>query len=182
MRVLVIILDAAERSLIETGMQDGSLPNLQEFARRGVYGRLDSTAGWLSGSPWPTFYTGTMPSEHGLDSFLQWRSDRMAIERPNPKWLPLRPFWWDMTSRERRAVVVDLPMAYRPRPFDGVEISGYATHDHLDKQASYPPNVMAWVHSTFGPSHMEPEVYGLQSRDWGVRGPRQWPQPRCQSC
>ena len=65
MRLLVVILDAAERGLVEAWMQDGSLPNLQRLRSRGVYGRLESTAGWLSGSPWPTFYTASMPHEHG---------------------------------------------------------------------------------------------------------------------
>ncbi len=165
MRILVVILDAAERGLIEAWMQDGSLPNLRELRSRGVYGRLESTAGWLSGSPWPTFYTATMPNEHGLYHFLQWRSDNMAMERPNPEWLPLRPFWRELATEDRRAVVVDLPMAYAPEAFHGVEISGYATHDHLDAPAAYPPDAMEWVRARFGSSRMQEEIYGPQRID-----------------
>jgi predicted AlkP superfamily phosphohydrolase/phosphomutase len=164
-RVMVVALDAAECSLIERWIQDGSLPNLHGFRSQGVYGRLESTAGWLSGSPWPTFHTGTLPSQHGIYSFLQWRPERMAIERPNPAWLPFEPFWRDLAGRGRRTLILDLPMAYTPQPFEGIEISGYATHDHLDRPGSYPRDALPWVKTTFGPSHIQQEVYGLQSAD-----------------
>jgi len=64
-RVLLIGLDAAEPRLVERWMTDGSLPNLRRLRDSGSYGRLASTADWISASPWPTFYTGTSPGDHG---------------------------------------------------------------------------------------------------------------------
>jgi predicted AlkP superfamily phosphohydrolase/phosphomutase len=158
----MIALDAAEPSLVERWIADGSLPNLARLRAGGAYGRLASTADWLAGSPWPTFYTGTMPAEHGVYDFLQWHAERMALVRPSPDWLPLRPFWRDVADAGHRVIAVDLPMTFPPEPLDGVEISGWATHDLLAPPASYPPTVLEWVQRALGRPPMSPEVYGPQ--------------------
>src|SRR5215510_13453578 len=160
--VLMIALDAAEPQLIEQWMNDGSLPNLQRLRARGGYGRLASTADWLAGSPWPSFYTGTTPADHGVYHFLQWRADHMALARPSPDWLPLRPFWRELSGTGRRVIVIDLPMTFPPEPFNGVEISGWSTHDRLAPPASYPPALLDWVCREFGPPPLSAEVYGPQ--------------------
>jgi predicted AlkP superfamily phosphohydrolase/phosphomutase len=158
----MIALDAAEPHLVEQWMNDGSMPNLKRLRARGGYGRLASTADWLAGSPWPTFYTGSTPAEHGLYQFLQWNAEQMAFIRPSPDWLPLQPFWRDLSETGRRVVAIDLPMTFPPKPFNGVEISGWATHDLLAPPCSYPPEIMDWVTREFGRPPMSPEVYGPQ--------------------
>lgn len=161
-RVLMVALDAAEPRLIEQWIADGVLPNLERLRARGGYGRLASTADWLAGSPWPTFYTGTLPAEHGLYDFLQWRAEHMALARPGPDWLPLRPFWRDVSEAGRRVLVIDVPMTFPPEPLGGVEISGWATHDLLAPPSAYPPDVLDWAQREFGRPRMSPEVYGPQ--------------------
>ena len=135
--VLMIGMDAAEVSLIQRWMDEGVLPNLRSMRDQGAFGPLASTAPWLVGSPWPSFYTGTPPSEHGFYHYLVWRPERMKHERPSPRWMPLRPFWGTIAS-SRRVVAVDVPLAYAPETFDGTEISGWATLETLDPPASHP--------------------------------------------
>jgi len=159
--VLMIALDAAEPHLVEQWMNDGTLPNLKRHHARGVFTRLASTADWLAGSPWPTFYTGTTPADHGLYHYLQWQADQMRPIRPSPDWLPLRPFWRDLSEIGHRVITIDLPMKFPPEPFNGVEIYGWATHDRLAPPASYPPSMMDWVRREFGPP-LSDEVWGSQ--------------------
>jgi predicted AlkP superfamily phosphohydrolase/phosphomutase len=159
----MIGLDAAEPSLIERWMSDGLLPNLKRLRARGSYTRLASSADWLAGSPWPTFYTGTMPADHGLYHHLQWRADKMVHVRLSPEWLPLRPFWRVLSKTGRRVVAFDIPMTFSPEPFNGVEISGWATHDQLAPPASYPASMMGWVRREFGQPPLSEEFGGLQS-------------------
>jgi predicted AlkP superfamily phosphohydrolase/phosphomutase len=160
--VLMIALDAAEPRLVEQWIDDGTLPNLKSLRARGIYGRLASTADWLAGSPWPTFYTGTTPDVHGLYNFMQWRADQMGHIRISPNWLPIRPFWRDLSKNGRRVVAIDLPLAFPPEPFNGLEISGWATHDQVLPPASYPPSLMDWIHREFGPPPLSKEVQRLQ--------------------
>src|SRR6185503_11975178 len=159
-RVLMVALDAAEPRLIERWIADGSLPNLARLRARGAYGRLASSADWLAGSPWPTFYTGTSPADHGVYDFLQWRADHMAVARPDPEWLPVRPFWRDVSDAGRQVLVVDVPMTFPPEPLRGIEISGWATHDLLAPPSSYPRGVLDWAAREFGRPRMTPEIYG----------------------
>jgi predicted AlkP superfamily phosphohydrolase/phosphomutase len=146
---LMIGLDAAEVSLIERWMDDGVLPNLRSLRDRGAFGPLTSTAPWLVGSPWPSFYTGRPPSEHGMYHYLVWRPERMRHERPAAQWLPLNPFWRSIAS-SRRVLAVDMPLTYAPQSFEGMEISGWATLETLDPPASHPPELLNWAYSNFG--------------------------------
>ena len=140
-RVLVIALDSAEPSLVEKWMNDGTLPNLKRLRSQGAYGRLKSSADWLAGSPWPTFYTGTSPSEHGLYEIEQWRAEQMQVVQASSEWLPLYPFWRKLGENGLRVISVDPPMTYPPEQINGIEICGWLTCDsigYLGKPTSYP--------------------------------------------
>lgn len=148
--VLMIGLDAAEITLVQQWMDDGRMPNLRALRDRGSFGSLRSTADWLVGSPWPTFYTGTPPQDHGFYHYLIWRPETMRTERPHPDWLPMRPFWRTLDGAGKRAVVLDVPLCYAPEPFGGVEICGWATHEALMPAASYPADRLAWANAAAG--------------------------------
>jgi len=160
---LMIGMDAAEMSLIERWMDEGVLPNLRSVRDRGAFGALTSTAPWLVGSPWPSFYTGTPPSQHGLYHYLVWRPERMQHQRPAPQWMPLRPFWRSIAA-SRRVIAVDVPHVYAPQPFDGIEISGWATLETLDPPASHPPELLSWAYRNFGKTQLgNEEAYPLSA-------------------
>ncbi len=178
-RVLMIGLDAAEPSLIERWMADGDLPNLKEIAGQGSYGRLSSSARWLAGSPWATFYTGTGPAHHGHYHILQWCGERMAHRRAGPDWLLERPFWRDPSFGARRVIAIDVPAASRPEPINGMELLGWSTHDHLGPPSSYPAEVIDSLVKEFGRPPIPSEVYGpepvkslLRQRDELIRAAR----------
>ena len=118
-RVLAIGLDAAEPSLIERWIADGTLPHLRRLRRAGSYRRLASGAEWLSGSPWPTFNTGRRPQDHGIYHHLQWRPELMSALRPAPDWLPAAPFWRELGAPDKTVIALDMPMGYAPEPFAG---------------------------------------------------------------
>jgi predicted AlkP superfamily phosphohydrolase/phosphomutase len=159
-RVLIIALDAAEPSLIERWMGEGDLPNLAGIAAAGCYGRLASSARFLAGSPWPTFYTGTSPARHGRYHVLQWCAERMAHRRAGPEWLPERPFWRAEDWVARRIISVDVPTAAAIEPINGIEITGWSTHDQLGPPVSHPPELIDRVMRRFGEDPVRAEVYG----------------------
>ncbi len=170
-RLVLIALDAAEPRLIEQWMGDGSMPNLRALRLRGAYGRLESSADWLAGSPWPTFYTGTLPSDHGFYHYLQWQADRMQAARASADRLPLDPFWRELSRLGPRVIAVDPPMTYAAEPFNGVEISGWASHDGLVPPCAYPTDVMRWVREEVGasPRTDEEHVALPVRRAFGIR-------------
>ena len=159
--VLAIALDAAEPSLVERWMKDGTLPTLNLLRSKGAYGRLKSSSEWLTGSPWPTFYTGTNPGEHGLYESKQWQAERMQYAPVSPDWLPLSPFYRHL-GRELRVISIDIPLTYSPEPFNGIEICGWLTYDTLGlpvegKPVSYPTTEIDHLRDMFGlePDYLE---------------------------
>jgi len=170
-RVLMIGLDAMEGSLVRRWMAEGALPHLAGLRDRGASGPLASSARWLIGSPWPTFYTGTPPEEHGFYHYLMWRPESMSTERASPAWLPLRPFWRRLGEAGRRAIAIDAPLVYPPEPFEGIEISGWGTRELLEDPAAHPPAVLEWVRSRFARPQVQDEAtYPLAAAELlGVR-------------
>ncbi|NNF11888.1 MAG: hypothetical protein HKN72_01615 [Gemmatimonadetes bacterium] len=158
----MIALDAAEPSLVERWMAEGRLPNLARIRERGSYGRLSSSAEWMAGSPWPTFHTGTDPGEHAHYHFVQWRKEDLNIVRPSPEWLPMPTFWREAGRSGRRVLAIDVPSAYGPQAFDGIEVYGWCNTDLLAEPASYPPEVFAQARRRYGSSKMPDERYSME--------------------
>ena len=155
----MIGMDAADPRLVDRWIADGSLANLAELKRTGSHGRLETSARYLAGSPWPTFYTGRPPSHHGIYADFQWRHETMAYARPRADWLEARPFWRSLGA-DRPVFVYDVPMILTCEPFPGTEISGWASHDKLGPTASHPPELLDEVRREFGEWSVSPEPYG----------------------
>jgi predicted AlkP superfamily phosphohydrolase/phosphomutase len=63
-KVLMIGLDSPNLDHIRGALH--RLPNMQRIFESGVHFDLASSATHLDASAWPTFYTGSLPGEHGL--------------------------------------------------------------------------------------------------------------------
>jgi predicted AlkP superfamily phosphohydrolase/phosphomutase len=155
----MIGLDAADPVLLERWTSDGTLPHLAALRRGGVWGRLSTSARYLAGSPWPTFYTGQPPSHHGIYHDFQWRHERMSFASPGGGWLPVQPFWRALEG-DLNVVVYDVPMIPGAEPLRGVEVTGWASHDRLAPPGSHPPELVEDIRRRWGEWHVPPEPYG----------------------
>jgi len=158
-RVLMVAWDAGDPVLIDRWTTDGTLPHLAALRRAGVSGTLTSSAEYLAGSPWPTFYTSQSPSCHGIYHDFQWRHETMAFAAPERDWLGASPFWRHL-SGDVPVMAYDVPMNLGVEPFNGVEVSGWAAHDKLVPPATYPTPLLGEIERTFGAWHIGPEQYG----------------------
>ena len=160
-RILFIGLDAADLELVDRWTSDGTLPHLASIRREGVWGPLATSAKYLTGSPWPTFYTGRPASEHGIYHDFQWRQEQMAYAAPSADWLPARPFW--RTLENTRSVVHDVPMTPGTEPFPGVETTGWGSHDKLVEPQTHPPELLHEIRRRWGDSPIRPDEFGRAS-------------------
>jgi len=158
-RVLMIGLDAGDPELIEQWTLDGTLPNLAALRAQGMIGRLDSSAKYLAGSPWPTFYTGRDASSHGLYHDFQWRHEEMGFAAPAEEWLDLDPFWRNLEG-DVGVVAYDIPFSPTCRPFHGSEMSCWASHDKLAPASSYPADLLEDARREFGEWTVSYEGFG----------------------
>jgi predicted AlkP superfamily phosphohydrolase/phosphomutase len=136
----------------------GSLATLRRVLESGAVHRLDSTAGLLTGSVWPTFYSGLSPGEHGIYHHLQWDPDRMCLRRVSEEWLDCRAFWHGMEQRGLRVTALDTPMTLRPRLERGIEVNNWGSHDQLGPYASNEPSVARQIRRQFGHHPMGAEI------------------------
>jgi predicted AlkP superfamily phosphohydrolase/phosphomutase len=153
----MIGIDAAEISLIHRWIAAGHLPVLARLMTAGNFCKLDSTARWLVGAPWPCFYSSRPPETVGLYHYLVWRPDRMTAERPAADWLPLTPFWRALPRAGCDVVALDVPLCYAPDDYGGVEVSGWATHELLQGPGSTPRSLLDEVRAEFGKAPFDEE-------------------------
>ncbi|NNF11892.1 MAG: hypothetical protein HKN72_01635 [Gemmatimonadetes bacterium] len=161
-RVLALALDAADWALIERWARDGTMPNMKRLHERGARGRVISTVDWLAGSPWPSFYTGSYPPDHGFLFHLQWRPATMRHERPSHDWLPMTPFYRRFGEFGKRVLAIDVPISYGAEELNGVELTSWSTHDKITAPMSYPPEELDWIAKEIGSEPITLEQGGLQ--------------------
>ena len=154
--VAMIGIDAADLDFIQANIS--SLPNLRRALDTGITRKLHSTAGALTGSVWPTFYTGKPPGEHGIYHHLQWDSSQMQLRRVSEDWLYCEPFWYELERRGLRVVAIDVPITFHPRLTRGVEVITWGSHDELTPFATHPADISRDILRRFGSHPMGHEI------------------------
>ena len=142
LRVLLVGWDGAEPALARRWMDEGYLPHLAALAGRGLFTPIRSTIRPESATAWATLLTGAPPAQHGVFAF--------AAHRPGQYQTVLNttagrhvPFLWEaLAAAGYRALVVNPPMAYPPRPFDGWLVCGQMTPPGAEDFA-HPPALAA---------------------------------------
>lgn len=148
-RMLLIGLDASDLRFIQSHAY--ALPTLRRFCDGGRCIETRSPVG-LSGSVWPTFYTGTPPGEHGIYQHLVWDADQMGLRLIGPDWCQQRPFWADLEERGHRVVVMDVPYSFGGYLKRGVEIVDWGTQGQTQPFYCNDPELSKRILREFGPS------------------------------
>lgn len=161
-RVLMIGLDAGDYLLVQRWAREGLLPDLAALMAAGTSGRLRSSARLLAGSPWPTFFTGRPPSDHGLYHDFQWRQEEMGYRTVSSDWLPTVPFWRRL-DEGAHVLTYDIPFVLGLNGATGREVVGFASHDRLTEPMSHPPELLDRVKAHFAGLEMTREGYGVRS-------------------
>ena len=162
-RVVLVGIDAAEHTLVQSMIARGKLPGLGALLREGAYGTLESPADLYSGAVWPTFYSGQRPAWHGIYHNKLWQPARMCCVVPDAGTFVARPFWETFGSRGIRSCVIDVPLVLgRPQAFNGVYLNGWATHDTAATH-SWPAPLARQLRRKFGAPAMPAENFGVQT-------------------
>lgn len=173
--LLLIGIDSASTKLVEQGMAEGWLPNLAGLRRRGAWGPIHTMAKYFASSVWLSFATGTRPQKSGYYFYLQWRSDEMGTVRLDPQTFAHEPFWRELARNGKRTIAVDAPYSAQPRPHEGVEIHGWASHDNIFPSFAWPAEIKSWLAQRFGAEAkrlgkpMADELYEPQSLEGLLR-------------
>lgn len=151
MKVLAIVLDAADRQLLWRWARDGELPVLARMLEDGASAKLESSGGFMPEAAWPTLTTGSNTGRHGVYNWRPVRPGTYQRARHPPS--ACRKALWDLLGDELpdvRVVVLDPPYA-EPLSDDRVtEVVGWGERGAV-RHASWPPGLLDEVIERHGP-------------------------------
>jgi len=139
-KVMVIGLDAATLDLVRPWADEGLLPNLRQVMDRGAAGPLRTTLPIHSSAAWSSFATGTNPGKHGIADFLQFTPDSYKPSFTNASQRRGETFWEVAGRQGVRGGVINVPVTYPPRAYNGFIISGLLSPG-VSRRIAQPPEV-----------------------------------------
>ena len=126
--IVLVGLDAADRTLATSLAAQGRLPALRSLLDDGHAREVESPFGLFVGAVWPTFATGANAGRHGRYCFGQLRSGTYEVHRSGPD-LPVEPFWRPLSRAGRRVAIVDVPHTQPDLQINGMQLVDWARHD-----------------------------------------------------
>jgi len=141
-RTVLVGLDGATFSILDSLMESGVMPFLKKFVARGVRGDLRSTIPHVSPVAWTSCMTGRSPGSHGIFDFIraEERNGGMHFTLYNSRDIKCETIW-SMISRQRmRVTLLNFMLTFPALPISGYVVPGLVSWRHL-KQAIQPPEL-----------------------------------------
>lgn len=134
-----------------------SLPTLSQLRSEGIEAPLRSTFPPITGSAWPSMYTGVDPSRHGSFGFFThsgYPDESTVVTRTDVR----APALWNyLTALDLPSIVLNVPVTYPAEEIEGVLLPG----DLSPADASgFPDNLRAELNEQVG----EYRIYADDSR------------------
>ncbi len=153
MKTIVLGLDALDFRYLDRF--EASLPNITALREQGIEAPLESTHPPWTGSAWPSMYTGTDPSYHGVYGFFThngYPDERSHVSRSDVS----QPALWDYLSDDgARSIILNVPVTHPADSIDGVLVPGYLA---AEDEPGHPPGIRDELSEAIG------EEYTIYSR------------------
>ena len=167
-RVVVVGMDMGDARLVRQWAERGLLPTFTELISRGTWIELDTTAGILHTSTWPTFATGDKPGKHGVYYPFQPSPGHQEAQRIEPDQYRSPTFWMRANGQGVRSIVFDVPETFPEANFDGKAIFEWGTWAWYGQRTAQPEDLLAEIKNRFGPYPLKMEAMAL-----GLKFPNQ---------
>jgi predicted AlkP superfamily phosphohydrolase/phosphomutase len=158
-RLIIIGLDGASLGLVRAWAAEGHLPTLAGLLKHGASGPLRSTIPPYTAQAWTTMVTGVNAGRHRLFDFWERDLETYGFRLTNAGFRAAPALWTVLSQRERRVVVVNVPMTFPPEPVNGVLVSGWDTPG-LGSAFTHPPDVREELPQALG------RPYVIVPGDW----------------
>jgi predicted AlkP superfamily phosphohydrolase/phosphomutase len=139
-RVLVLGLDGATWTLLDPLLAQNKLPTLGKLIENGTRAILRSCIQPSSEQAWSAFATGKQNGKFGLYGFYQRAKNSYALEYVNASHRRAATLWRILSDRNKKCVVVNVPLTYPVEKINGALVSGLMTPG-LHSQFTDPPEV-----------------------------------------
>jgi len=126
-KTVVVGFDALDFEYLDAF--DESLPNFAALRESGVEAPLASTFPPWTASAWPSMYTGTDPSRHGVYGFFSHGDDAGDDELVTRNHVRKPAIWNYLSATGEPAVALNVPVTHPAEPIDGALVPGYLAHE-----------------------------------------------------
>lgn len=158
-RLLMIALDSVSLPFIRDHLD--RLPSLNSLLDRGECRPLETSAKFLSASPWPTFTSGLLPGEHGHYYPFQWDAEKHRCRRVAKQvWshrFAYQPFWHSIARQGVPTIAFDIPYVAIDRDLPCLQISHWSYQSTGAAEASH-PEILSEIRRRFGRRPIGAEV------------------------
>jgi predicted AlkP superfamily phosphohydrolase/phosphomutase len=158
-RTVLIGLDGATFTILDTLMEEGHMPFLKKFVDRGFRAKLLSTSNPLTPPAWTSMITGQGPGRHGVYDFIrsEERDGAIYFTLYNSNDI-LCETVWSMASRQgRRVIHLNFPIMAPAQPINGLVIPSMVQWRHLRRNV-YPERLYETIKS----------IPDFDSKLWGL--------------
>jgi predicted AlkP superfamily phosphohydrolase/phosphomutase len=138
-RTIVLGLDGLSWPLLNRLVEEGVMPELRALLADSEAGPMNSVRPEISPVAWTSFFTAARPCRHGIYGFTDFEPKGYDIKFNASTDVKVPPLWDWLSLRNRRCVVLNVPLTYPARPLSGVMVSGFVALDY--DRAGYP----SWV-------------------------------------
>jgi predicted AlkP superfamily phosphohydrolase/phosphomutase len=151
-RVLIIGLDAAEATLIESWAAEGRLPTFARLASEGATVRLANSLETLPGAIWPELTSG-----RSCGRFPHYYHPRQ-LHTGETELRPIEPdeidpgnyYWSEASNAGLRVAVVDQPQTVLTPGLNGIRLLEWGLHDRNFNIQSDPPELYEELRRRYG--------------------------------
>lgn len=134
-RTLLIGLDGATFTLLDTLVAEGVMPVLGRVMETGARAVLRSTIHPLTPPAWTTMTTGRSPGHHGVFDFIRVdrEGDRPSYTLATSADVMVPTIWQIASDAGLRATTLNFPVTFPAKPIAGVVIPGYVPWSYLGR-------------------------------------------------
>jgi predicted AlkP superfamily phosphohydrolase/phosphomutase len=149
-KVMVIAFDACDKDLATRLAAEGRAPNLAALMERAVVTETAGPVGLYVGSIWPTLVTARQPSRHGYYCWEEATAGGTEHLPTDPRSIDGSPFWLELSRRQRRVAVVDVPHVGVDEHLNGIQVGEWGCHDRHFGFRTSPPELARDLEQRFG--------------------------------
>ena len=162
---MLVGIDGAPFDLVSRWADDGTLPNIASFIRRGSFGALEAPVPDTPPS-WSSIYTGKNAGKHGVYDFVKPKVGSSRQELVNSTSRDSRDIWEIIGAQGLKVGVLNAPLTYPPRQVHGVLVTGFLTPDGA-RDYTYPNGLGRELEESvpgFHPSRISQLNVGTEAR------------------
>ncbi len=149
-RILLIVLDSAEPSLVRAWAAAGVLPTIDRLLTDGDSLDIVNLPGFGNSVFWPTLNTGVDPSWHGCYYLAQPKPPDYRLEPFLREDFSCAPFWRELEDDGFRVAVIDAVESPVAQLKHGIEVSDWITHRRELPPRSWPSSVIDELIGRYG--------------------------------